>query len=142
MGLEAFKERFYMSLLSKINDIDAEVEKFWDTHRCRLKTWYLQQREDSDLIISASPEFLLAPICVELNISLIASKVDAKTGRLKGKNCKGSEKVSAFRQLYPTESIEQFYSDSRTDQPLADIAQQSFMVTGDKVLPWPSEANR
>ena len=62
---------------------------------------------DSDLIISASPEFLLKPICGILGIKhLIASKVSPVDGKYTGKNCHGKEKVRRFKQLY-NEKIEE-----------------------------------
>ncbi len=45
-------------------------------------------RKEDDVIISASPEFLLRPICNRLGIRhLIASRVDARSGAYDGQNC-------------------------------------------------------
>ena len=55
-----FKERFYVFFRS-VRDIDSEIKIFWDTHEKKIKKWYLEQKKDTDIIISASPEFLLAP---------------------------------------------------------------------------------
>ena len=86
---------------------------------------------------SASPEFLLAPACRRLGIRPpIASRVDARTGRYTGLNCKGAEKVSRFREQYPDAEIGQFYSDSRSDAPLAHLARRAFLVRGDSYTSW------
>ena len=130
-----FKERMY-SFLQKIDDIDRETELFWDEHMGNIKDWYKNQHRDDDVIISASPEFLLKPICRRLNIrNLIASVVDKNTGFYSGINCFGAEKVRRFYKEYGGE-IENFYSDSRSDEPLALIADNAYLVDGDKITPW------
>ena len=87
--------------------------------------------------MSASPEFLLEPICKKLKIQPpIATRVDIYSGTIQGENCKGKEKVHRFRERYPETIICKFYSDSKTDAPLADIAQEAFLVKTDDVYPW------
>ena len=122
---EAFKEAFF-SFLQGVPDADAWAEDFWRTHERRFRPWYLAQKQPDDLVVSASPEFLLAPACRRLGIRPpIASRVDARTGRYTGLNCKGAEKVSRFREQYPDAEIGQFYSDSRSDAPLAHLARRA-----------------
>ena len=95
----------------------------------------VQQRED-DVIISASPEFLLKPICIRLGISnLMASVVDKRTGMYLGINCHGEEKVRRFYKKFNQE-IDEFYSDSFSDAPLANIAKKAYLVDGDILIPW------
>jgi putative flippase GtrA len=80
---------------------------------------------------------LLEPVVKDyLHCTLIASKIDPKTGVYDGKNCSGEEKARRFRARYAGEKIDRFYSDSLSDAPLAGIAGQSFMVTGDRIVPW------
>ena len=133
---EAFKEAFF-SFLQGVPDADAWAEDFWRTHERRFRPWYLAQKQPDDLVVSASPEFLLAPACRRLGIRPpIASRVDARTGRYTGLNCKGAEKVSRFREQYPDAEIGQFYSDSRSDAPLAHLARRAFLVRGDSYTSW------
>ena len=114
-----------------VPDADAWAEDFWRTHERRFRPWYLAQKQPDDLVVSASPEFLLAPACRRLGIRPpIASRVDARTGRYTGLNCKGAEKVSRFREQYPDAEIGQFYSDSRSDAPLAHLARRAFLRPG------------
>ena len=89
---EKMKESFYR-FLHLLPDTEFEVKEFWKKNEERLCAWYLSQKQDTDIIISASPTFLLSPICRKLNVSLIASKVDIKTGMHTGLNCYGKEKV-------------------------------------------------
>ena len=64
---EAFKEAFF-SFLQGVPDADAWAEDFWRTHERRFRPWYLAQKQPDDLVVSASPEFLLAPACRRLGI--------------------------------------------------------------------------
>lgn len=130
-----FKEVMYRFLTLQGN-VEKTVTLFWKTHRKNLKQWYLEQKCPDDLIISASPEFLLRPICEELGIALIASQVDPKTGKHTGKNCRDEEKVRRFYEKFPDGVIDEFYSDSHADDPLAKIAKKAFFVRGDRRLPW------
>ncbi len=129
---------------SFLADIDAPVmvESFWDRYQGRICDWYLKQQQPEDLIISASPLFLLQPICRRLGIErLIASPVDAKTGRFAGPNCRGEQKVQCLTKQYGTEQVNSFYSDSRSDLPMARLAQNAFLVRRGKVTAWPWSKN-
>jgi phosphoserine phosphatase len=130
-----FKEVFY-EFLKFIPDIDAMVQMFWETHRRNLKSWYLEQKQPTDIIISASPEFLLAPVCRELDVMLIASRVNKQSGKITGENCGGEEKVRRLFEAVPYAKINNFYSDAFSDQPLAILAQKSYMVKGDMLKNW------
>ena len=117
--------------------VDAAVAQFWKKHTRKIARWYREQGNDRDVIISASPEFLFEPLVKEyLHCTLIASKIDPKTGAYNGKNCYGEEKARRFRAIYGDAKIDRFYSDSPSDAPLAMIAEQSFIVTGGRMVPW------
>lgn len=119
-----------------IPNMTLHIEEFWLEHKHNLKSWYLEQKREDDLIISASPEFLLEPICKELSVNLIASVVDPRTGNNLRENCYGEEKVRRMKEQYRIEEMEEFYSDSYSDDPLAQYAERSYMVKGDRLLPW------
>jgi putative flippase GtrA len=110
------------------------TEHFWDRNRVKIKPWYLRQKQETDVIISASPEFLLEPvICGYLGVALIASRLDTNTGKYIGKNCFGEEKVTRLYEKYPDCIIESFYSDSLSDTPLAQKAHKSFFVKRENI---------
>lgn len=134
-GLEEFKSAFF-SFLPLLPDVNGEVIAFWDKHENRIFKWYLKQKQDGDVIISASPEFLLRECCIRLGVKLIGTRVNERTGRLIGKNCKGEEKVRRFREIYPDQVINSFYSDSHSDIPMTKLAKQSFFVKNGKVVSW------
>lgn len=133
---DCFKQ-IYFSFLSKLKNPQKEVKMFWDVNQKKIKNWYLKQQKQDDLIISASPRFLLDEICKRNKIRrLIATEVDINSGLFLSLNCYGYEKVKRFKELYPEEKIEEFYSDSLSDYYLAEIANISFIVKGNDMFFW------
>lgn len=131
-----FKQRL-LSFLGRIEDVDAAVEGFWRENFRRIKPFYEETRRPDDVVISASPEFLIAPACARLGIRCaMGSPVDKRTGRFSGPNCHGAEKVRRFREAFPDGEIDTFYSDSHSDDPLAALAARAVMVRGDRLEPW------
>ena len=131
-----FKEQFF-GFLKEIKQIDNCVKDFWGKNENKIKFWYSENKKDDDVIVSASPEFLLIPICEKLGIkNLVASKVDKTTGAFSGENCYGEEKVRRIKEIFPEESIDEFYSDSISDRPLAELAINAYFVTGSKIENW------
>ena len=59
-----------------------------------------------------------------------------KTGKYSGLNCHGEEKVRRYREVYGDAPIDSFYSDSRSDAPLAGLAAHAYLVHGDERNPW------
>lgn len=129
-----FKEKMYNFL--KHCNIDKDLDDFWKKYECRIKGWYLNQKKADDVIISASPEFLLKPLEQNIGFNVIASKVDKYTGKYDGKNCYYDEKVKRFYQDYPQGIIDEFYSDHYSDEPLAKISQKAYIIKGDKIINW------
>ncbi len=135
-SLTEFKERVF-SYLNRIDTIDQYIEEFWDKNIHKSHIWYQTVQKDDDLVISASPEFLIAPACKRLGIkNFIASDVDKRSGKFTGLNCSGEEKVVRFRKIYKDAEVEKFYSDSYSDTPMARLAKESFLVTDGKLSPW------
>lgn len=130
-----FKERLYR-YFTRLRDIHGLVAAFWQENFSRIKPWYLAQKRGDDVIISASPEFLLAPACARLGVTLLASQVDPGTGAYTGLNCHGREKVRRLQAAMPECVVDKFYSDSRSDTPLALLAKEAYLVKGDRLLPW------
>lgn len=139
MSKTRFKQRFF-GFLAYLPDVDRAVEDFWEKHMARIKPFYLERRRADDVIISASPEFLLRPALNKLNVSgLIASRVDRRTGVYEGLNCDGEEKARRLDRELPDARIEDFYSDSRSDAPLARRARRAYMVRAERIEPWPRD---
>jgi len=130
------KEVFF-SFLNDFDNPELVLEEFWEEHFRKIKGWYLEKNHDRDLIISASPEFLLEIPCKKLEVmDLIASPVDIKTGKFLGNNCHGVEKVSRLKEKYDDVIVEEMYTDSSVDLPMIRISKKGFMVVKDKVMPY------
>ncbi len=132
------KERIF-SFLKYIPDVDAVVEDFWNENFSGFQQWYLDQKQNDDVIISASPEFLLKPAAERLGFHLIATNMDKYSGRILGRNCHDEQKLVRFREEYPWAEVDNFYSDSLSDAPMADIAAHAFLVKKWIPTPWPEK---
>ena len=137
---DAMKEKIF-SIIRHFQPLDKYVKDFWSKNMDGFSKYYLAQKKPDDVIISASPSFLLRDICKELGIgTLIASEADEKTGKWLRKNCYGAEKVVRYREVFGDAKIDEFYSDSLSDSPLAEIAEKAFVVDHETLTPWPESA--
>lgn len=133
------KTQFKEKIFKFVNYIDYEkdISEFWNKNKDKIKDFYIKQQQKDDVIISASPRFVLAPICKELGIdNLICSEVDVHSGKYNGENCHGEEKVLRFRAIYKEDKVDKFYSDSRSDTPMALISAEPFIIKGNTIKPW------
>ena len=133
------KESLY-KCFRRVQDMEKELERFWDRHMKNVEKWYLDIQREDDVIISASPEFLVKVCCERLGIKhVMASKVDPKTGKYDGLNCYGAEKPKRFDEYFGIEKraeIESFYSDSYSDAPLAVLAEKAYLIKKHRLNEW------
>lgn len=126
------------SFLRYLPDPDEVVHSFWEENLSGFQQWYLDRKRSDDVIISASPDFLLKDITENfLGVHLIATRMDSTTGNILGMNCHDRQKVIRFREEYPWAKIDAFYSDSLFDAPMAGLAERAFFVTKKGPKPWP-----
>jgi len=131
---EQLKEKFFL-FVTYFDDIDKLVEEFWNINFSKIKNFYITKEHKNDIIISASPYFLLDFVCKKLGVmNLIASNVDKKSGKYIGKNCSSTQKVKLFKEKYNDVFVEEAYSDSKSDIPMLELAKNSYMVRGNKVI--------
>lgn len=132
-----FVERFHQ-YLRDVRDVPAEVERFWDCNMDKMHVWYRQTCREDDVLLSASPYFLVKPAADRLGIRYVfASPLNPETGLYEGERCSGCGKVKKLLERWPDVQIEAFYSDSLSDAPMADIAREAWLVNGEKLSPWP-----
>ena len=132
---QAFKQRMFGYL--RFIDVEKCLEGFWRDNLPRVKGWYRAAHRADDVVISASPEFLIRPACAALGIeAVLGSPVDPATGVFHGPNCHGTEKVRRFRERFPDAAVDEFYSDSHSDDPMAALARRAWLVKGERLLPW------
>lgn len=133
---EEMKE-MYFSFLEGVRTDKTFIDDFWKQNQNKIKEWYLNQKRKDDVIISASPEFLLKPICDILGIdNLIATKVELSSGKFLSKNCQGAEKVVRFKESFSKAEIETFYSDSKSDTYMAKLATKAFLIKKNRIIDW------
>ena len=128
------KEHFY-KFLRYIKSVDADVLDFWRSHDSRIKKFYLEKDHSNDIIISASPEFLLLPICNKLKVKdMMASRVNKYTGKTSGLNCHDVEKVRRLNEKYDNYVVMEAYSDSvKSDRPILELAKKAYVVKGENL---------
>ena len=131
-------ERRFFSFLGMIDDFDEQIERFWDKHEKRISAWYLEQKRPDDLIISASPDCIIAPIAGRLGVNYIATEYDRELGVFTNNLMYAKEKARyIIDHGFP--EIEHFYSDSLSDTPIALCAEKAHLVTSKAqvVIDWP-----
>ena len=132
-----FKQNLY-HMFTFVDDMETAVDEYTSSHMNHVKQWYLDQQKEDDIVISASPEFLIHSFCEKAGIhEAMASLVDMHTGKYNGINCHGEEKVRRFYEKHDGETIDAFYSDSLSDTPLANIAKKAYIVKQNNIHPWP-----
>jgi putative flippase GtrA len=138
----AFWKAFY-AYFEYLPDVNHLASQFWNERRLRrLNHAYLAVRQKGDLILSASPDCLLKPVCQTLNVGFIGASVDARTGACSFRGCCATEKLHRFRQQFPKEKIEVFWSTRLSDHPVAQEAEQSYIVRGRRVADWDTILDR
>ncbi|MCI5773549.1 MAG: haloacid dehalogenase-like hydrolase [Erysipelotrichaceae bacterium] len=131
-----FKKTLY-SYFRYIPDMDDFVDEYVEKHLHNIKPWYYAQQRSDDVVISASPLFIVKRFCDKIGIkNCMASNVDPHTGKYDGENCWGPEKVKRFYASFPQGVIDNFYSDSYSDDPLAKLAKKAFIVKGNDLKKW------
>ena len=135
--IPAMKQRFYR-YFACVPDMETVVRSFWNQHAALIgKPATPCDPRPGDLIISASADFLLREVCEARGLALIATQIDPLTGDQTGSDYFGEEKVRRFRQRFGEEArVDTWYSDSKSDAPMARLADRAFLVKGGKLIPW------
>lgn len=131
---EAFKQSFYR-FLKRVEHPAGLIRVFWDRSMGKMNEEVLSFAHEGDLVVSASPRFLLQPPCSRLGLKLIASEVDIASGSLEGPNCYGQAKVDRIREEgFPLE-YEMGFSDSLSDAPMLALAHKQYLVGRKGIVP-------
>ena len=135
---EYLMQRKFFGYLTLIDDFDVQIERYWDKNEKRIAPWYLKQKRPDDLIISASPACIIEPIAKRLGVNYMATEFDREFGVFLNNLMYAREKSKyIFDHGFPM--IENFYSDSLADTPLALCAEKAYLVTdkASTVVDWP-----
>lgn len=117
------------------HDVDFEqiMKEFWDKNEKRIKPFYKKIQKEDDLVITASPNFMVKEICERLGIKhYLGTEFDLETGKFI-RGCFRERKIEFFREAYPDGTIDDFYTDSFNDKFLFPYAKRVFLVKGEKI---------
>ncbi len=121
----------YISMFPNLKDL---VKEFWDSHIHKIKPWYLEKQEKEDIILSASPAFLLEECFRRIGEKkLLTSIIDPETGEIK-RLCFRKEKAMLFKKLYPNQIIEKFYTDSKNDVAMFSLSNHVYFVKKNRII--------
>src|SRR5690606_3935933 len=93
------------------------------------------------VLVSASLDLYLKPVCSYLNIDLICSEVEVKAGKLTGfyqtPDCSNTQKKIRIVEKYNLDNYAEIYAygNSEEDEEMLSLATYSYMVGVDQVLP-------
>ena len=123
------KAETYMRIFfESFEDTDKLIKEFWDKNMHKIKPFYLENRRDDDIIISASWEDIISEICGRIGVkNYIASRIDKENFKIIFL-CYRENKVKIFRNIYKNQDIENFYTDSKNDSPMINAAQNSYII--------------
>ena len=131
-------QRELFSYLTMIDDFDEQIERYWDKNEKRIAPWYLAQKKPDDLIISASPDCIIGPIAKRLGVNCVASEFDREFAVFTNNLMYAKEKARYISD-HGFPMIDNFYSDSLTDTPIALCAEKAHLVKNNAstVVDWP-----
>ncbi len=126
--LESIINNFFAGVLEGAESPLDFVKPFWDAHIHKLNRKILQLIEPEDVIISASPIFLLDGIREHLNTDrIIGTEVDLAQKKITWFNF-GDNKVKRYRTIYGDQKIDAFYTDSQNDKELMRVSREVYIV--------------
>ena len=135
---EYLMQREFFGYLTYIDDFDEQIERYWDKNEGKISSWYLKQKSPNDLIISASPSCIIEPIANRLGVHFMATEFDREYGVFLNNMMYAKEKAKyIIDHGFPV--IDNFYSDSLADTPLALCAEKAHLVKdkASTVVDWP-----
>jgi len=128
-----FEAEKYIKVFFGKLDMQTLIPKFWDKNEKKIKKFYLENKKEDDVILSASADFLLNEICNRLGVkNVVSSRIDIDSGKIT-QLCFRNNKVDIFKNEFPGTQIDEFYTDSLNDKPMFSLAKHVYIVKGNKV---------
>lgn len=128
------KASFYsVKIFGSVDTSEKAISEFWDKNEHKIKDFYRQTKKPDDVILSASCDFLLREICKRIGIkNVICSEIDPARGEVK-QLCFRSNKPILFKEKYPNVTVDNFFTDSVNDSPMAETAKNAYLVKKNKI---------
>lgn len=115
--------------ISYISNIENVVKDFWDEYEKYIFPYYHKIHQDDDVVISATPRFILKEITKRLKIkTLICSETDLTTGKMIGKMCFANEKEVYYNKVFNKKTFDNYYFDKDHDMCLLKYAKNGYRV--------------
>lgn len=102
------------------------VQSFWKKHEKNLNWELIKQIKENDIIISASPSFLLKASPIK-DKNIFCSEIDLENKKILF-FCYGENKKTFFKEKFKEKKIKKFYTDSYSDMPLMELAEETYLV--------------
>ena len=129
--LEEAVKKYAIDYLTAFDSYDELVNEFWDSHIHKIKKWYKPQSDD--VIMTASLNLIMDELCRRLGVkNLVCTTVNRETLEVEYINF-GKNKCDAFREKFPDESIDEFYTDNIADMPMIEAAEKGYIMSGNKI---------
>ena len=127
-GLYEEASKLTKEIIRNRENADAYISEFWSINAHKLKKEFLDKLKSDDVIITASPVILISAISDKLKTeNIIGSRIDMDTGRMEFA-CFRQNKITAFKESYPDAVIDEFYTDSLNDMPLAELSNKAYLI--------------
>ena len=138
-----FKEmkEYLFSFVKSIDNLEKYTSEFAEKYKDNIKENYKVTRKNDDVVVSASLDFYLVPLCKSIGIeNVICTNYDTKNGKIIGENCKGEEKVTRINLAYGEKmKIECAYGDTKGDVPMMKRAEKGYVIKGEKIIEYNDE---
>lgn len=122
-------EKYTKVFLENKNELQVLTKEFWLTHEKNLYLNMLEKINFNDVIITASPKFLMDGIKHRLNTKhILCTEIDFDNGKITWLNF-GKNKVLNFKKKYKNKKIKNFYTDSYNDKPFMDFSNNVYLVS-------------
>lgn len=130
----AIFETYALAVLNDIPDLKDTVNRFWDTHMHKIKSFYYKLCRPDDVLITASFSFFINELLRRLKIqNCICSEMNLETGRIT-QLCYHENKATLFREHYPDVVLHRYFGDSKMDMPILKMAETGYVVKGDRIV--------
>lgn len=121
-------ERYMKPFLKHKELFLSLVPEFWEKNAHKLYPHMLEKIKKDDVIVTASPSFLIKGIEDVLNTkNVLATEVNLQKWTLEYLNFQ-TNKVKIFQKKYSHKTIDEFYTDSYNDEPFMKISKNVFLV--------------
>ena len=126
--LEATINNMCADVLDGTTSLLDYVKPFWELHVQNLNQEMLALVEPDDVILTASPVFLINGLRGKLNTEhIVGTEVDFEQKKIVRFNF-GDNKVERYKELYSDREIDAFYTDSYNDKYMMEISNEVFIV--------------